>query len=84
MTPRDVVTGQYTANGAPMDSVKTQVADVAALPKGAIKDVMKRPIALVGGIFLTLVLVLLIEAYKPGIITNPIRRLLRAVGVKTA
>jgi len=27
---------------------------------------------------------LLIEAYKPGIITGPIRRLLRAIGVKTA
>jgi hypothetical protein len=67
-----------------MEAVKAQVGDVIALPKGAIKDVVRRPIALVGGIFLTLVLVLLIEAYKPGIITGPIRRLLRAVGVKTA
>jgi hypothetical protein len=82
MVTRDVVTGQYT--GASMESVKGQVADVVALPKGAIKDVMRRPIALVGSIFLTLVLVLLIEAYKPGIITGPIRRLLQAVGVKTA
>lgn len=81
---RDAVTGQFTEHGSNMDTVKTQVADVVALPKGAVKDVMRRPVVLVGAIFLAVTFVLILEAYKPGIVTNPIRRLLRAIGLKTA
>jgi hypothetical protein len=34
--------------------------------------------------FLVLFLVLLVEAYKPGLVTGPIKKLLNAIGVKAA
>ena len=67
-----------------MDSVKGQVGDTLALPKDALKGVMARPVVIAGVVFLSLVFVLVVEAYKPGSFTGPVRRLLRAIGVKTA
>ncbi len=63
------------------ESVVAQVKDI---PGTALDSVKKTPVLAIGISLLVLTLVLLIEAFKPGIITGPIRRMLRAVGVKTA
>jgi hypothetical protein len=48
------------------------------------KTIRHKPlVAIVVGV-ITLVIVLLIEAYKPGLITGPIRKGLQKLGVKTA
>ena len=60
------------------------VSQVTEAPKVALSSVKSKPIMAIGVSFLVLTLVLLIEAYKPGVITGPIRRMLRALGVKTA
>lgn len=57
--------------------VKTGVMDVP-------KTIKSKPIVALAVGFTVLVLVLLIEAFKPGLITGPIRRMLQAVGVKSA
>ncbi len=60
---------------------------VAEIKEGAMdvpKTIRHKPIvAIVVGV-LTLVIVLLIEAYSPGLITGPIRKGLQKLGVKTA
>jgi len=63
------------------DGVVAQVKDI---PGTAIDAVKKTPVLAIGISLLVLTLVLLIEAFKPGIITGPIRRMLGMLGVKTA
>lgn len=63
------------------ESVVTQVKEA---PKAVVGTLRNSPVKAIGVGFLVLTLVLLIEAWKPGIITSPIRRMLRAIGVKTA
>jgi hypothetical protein len=67
-----------------MDAVKTQVAEVVALPKKAVREAMTSPVVLLGVIFLVVTGVLIVEAWRPGIITSPIRRMLHAMGLKKA
>lgn len=50
-------------------------------PKDAVKTLVKRPWLAVGMVFFVLVVVVLFEAYKPGAVTGPIRRLLSKVGL---
>ena len=60
------------------------VADIKAGAMDVPNTIKSKPlVALVVG-FLVLTLVLLIEAFKPGLITGPIRRMLQAIGVKNA
>jgi hypothetical protein len=60
------------------------VADVKAGALDVPRTIRHKPIvALVVG-FLVLFLVLLVEAYKPGLVTGPIKKLLNAIGVKAA
>lgn len=60
-----------------MESVKTQVTEIP-------KVVAKAPLMaiLIGLLFLTVVLIA--EAYKPGLFTGPISHLLTAIGLKHA
>jgi len=83
MVARDATNGRYI-NGANMESLKGQVGDTLALPKDAIKGAFQKPVVIVGVLILALTFVLIVEAYKPGAFTGPIRRMLRAIGVKTA
>jgi len=63
------------------ESVVTQVKEV---PGTIVSTVRRTPVLAIGVMVVTLLLVLLLEAYKPGLITGPLRKLLVAVGVKTA
>lgn len=60
-----------------MEAVTTQVKEIP-------KVVAKAPLMaiLIGLIFLTVVLV--VEAYKPGLFTGPISHLLTSIGLKSA
>ncbi len=60
------------------------MSEIATQVKDAPKAFLATPImALVIGLMF-LVAVLIAEAYKPGLITGPIRRGLSAIGVKSA
>lgn len=61
------------------ESVVTQVKEV---PGTVIHTLTRTPVLAIGVMFAVVLIVLLIEAYKPGLITNPIRQLLGVVGVK--
>ncbi len=61
------------------ESVVAQVKDV---PGTVINTVRKTPVLAIGVMFAVLLIVLLIEAYKPGLLTNPVRKVLGIVGVK--
>lgn len=56
------------------ESITTQLKDVPG-------DIKKYPWTAIGIGFLFLILVLLIEVYKPGLITTPIKNLLAKVGL---
>lgn len=58
------------------------VADVVAVPKTAVATTMKRPLFAIGMAFFLLAVVLAVETYRPGVITNPIRRFLGVFGIK--
>jgi hypothetical protein len=61
------------------ESVVAQVKDV---PGTVINTVRRTPVLAIGVMFAVLLIVLLIEAYKPGLLTNPVRKVLGIVGVK--
>lgn len=61
------------------ESVVTQVKEVPSVVVGTLR---RTPVLAIGVMFTVLLIVLLIEAYKPGLITNPVRRVLGIVGVK--
>lgn len=61
------------------ESVITQVKEVPGTVVGTLR---RTPVLAIGVMFTVLLIVLLIEAYKPGLITNPVRRVLGIVGVK--
>lgn len=63
------------------ESVVAQIKDI---PGTAVGSVRNTPVLAIGIAFLVVILVLLIEAYKPGLLTNPARKLLTAVGLKSA
>lgn len=62
------------------ESVVTQVKEV---PSTVINTVRRTPVLAVGVMFAVLLIVLLIEAYKPGLLTNPVRKVLGIVGVRS-
>ena len=57
------------------------MSELVADLKGAPKELVQKPLKFVIGGLLFLVLVLMLEAWKPGIITGPIKRLLGMVGI---
>lgn len=61
------------------ESVVTQVKEV---PSTVIDTVRRTPVLAIGVMFAVLLIVLLIEAYKPGLLTNPVRKVLGIVGVR--
>jgi len=61
------------------ESVATQIKEVPGTVVGTLR---RTPVLAIGVMFAVLLIVLLIEAYKPGLITNPVRRVLGIVGVK--
>lgn len=63
------------------ESVATQVKDIPGTVVGTLR---RTPVLAIGVMFAVLFIVLLIEAYKPGLITNPVRKLLGVVGVKSS
>jgi len=58
-----------------------QLKDVPGTIGGTVRS---KPFLAVGVMVGVLVIVLLVEAFKPGLITGPIRKALRAVGVSNA
>ncbi len=48
------------------------------------KVVAKTPLLFLGLGILFLVIVLIVEAYKPGLLTGPIRHVLTSIGLKSA
>lgn len=60
------------------------VADVKTGALDVPKTIKAKPLVALTVGFVVLTLVLLIEAFKPGLITGPIRRMLRALGAKNA
>lgn len=65
------------AAGAAPDKALGQLKNVPG-------DIKRFPYMAIGIGLLFLVLVLIVEAYKPGVITGPIRALLRGLGLKSA
>jgi hypothetical protein len=63
------------------ESVVTQVKEV---PGTLVSTVRRTPVLAIGIMFMVLFLVLLLEAYKPGLLTGPVKSLLHAIGVSTA
>jgi len=60
-----------------MEGVTKQISEIP-------KVVTKTPLLFVGlGLFF-LILVLVVEAYKPGLLTGPISHLLTSIGIKSA
>jgi len=60
------------------------VAQVKSIPGTAISTTKNTPILAIGIALLVVLIVLMIEAYKPGLLTNPMRKLLTSVGLKSA
>ncbi len=63
------------------ESVTTQVKDI---PSTIVGSVRHTPILAIGVMFGVLFLVLLLEAYKPGLFTGPVKSFLHMIGVSTA
>lgn len=63
------------------EAVLEQVKDI---PKTLLNTTKKTPVLAIGVAVSVLVIVLLIEAWKPGLITGPIRSGLNKLGIKTA
>jgi len=57
---------------------------VKDIPGTALGAVRHTPILAFGIVMLVLFAVLLLEAYKPGLLTGPVRRGLTALGLKSA
>lgn len=62
------------------ESVVAQVQETPSVVFGTIR---RTPVLAIGVMFSVLLIVLLIEAYKPGLLTNPVRKFLGIVGVKS-
>ena len=60
------------------------VADVKTGALDVPKTIKSKPVVALTIGFVTLTLVLMLEAFKPGLITGPIRRMLQAIGFKNA
>ncbi len=60
-----------------MAEISTQITDIP-------KEIKSMPFMALGIGVLFLILVLIIEAYKPGLLTGPIRSALTKIGVKSA
>lgn len=60
------------------------VAQVKGIPGTAVSSVRNTPILALGIALLVILVVLMIEAYKPGLLTNPMRKFLTSVGLKSA
>jgi hypothetical protein len=60
------------------------VAQVTGAPGAIVSGVKNKPIAAVATFFFILLFILIVEAYKPGLFTGPVKKLLGAVGVKSA
>ena len=60
-----------------MEGVEAQLKEIP-------KVVAKTPLLFIGLGILFLVIVLIVEAYKPGLLTGPIRHVLTSIGLKSA
>jgi len=60
------------------------VTQVKEIIPTAFHSARHTPILALGIVFLVLFAVLLLEAYKPGLLTGPVRRGLTALGLKSA
>ncbi len=60
-----------------MEGVTKQIGEVP-------KVLTKQPLLFIGVGLLFLILVLVVEAYKPGLLTGPISHLLTSIGIKSA
>ena len=63
------------------ESVVAQVKDV---PGTLVGTVRRTPVLAIGVMFGVLFLVLLLEAYKPGLFTGPVKSFLHMIGVSAA
>lgn len=63
------------------ESVLKQATEGPAVALGTLR---RTPVLAIGLMFIVLFFVLLLEAYKPGLLTGPVKRLLNAIGVKNA
>lgn len=63
------------------ESVVAQIKDI---PSTAFSTTKNTPVLAFGIALLVIIIVLMIEAYKPGLLTNPMRKLLTTVGLKSA
>jgi hypothetical protein len=64
-----------------MEALKEQVKDI---PKALVGTPRRAPVLAIGVGVSVLLIVLFIEAFKPGLLTGPIKALLRKLGVKGA
>lgn len=60
-----------------MEAVTSQIKEIPQV-------VTKAPLLFIGLGLLFLMLTLIVEAYKPGLLTGPIRHVLTAVGLKSS
>jgi hypothetical protein len=60
------------------------VAQVKETPAVVASTVRHRPVLAIGVGIVVLLGVLILEAFKPGLITGPLRKLLSKIGFKTA
>jgi hypothetical protein len=67
-----------------MEAVGTQAKELVKVPVTGVKELFSAPLVAIGMILFVLFVVLLVEAYKPGLFTGPVRKFLTAVGVKSA
>ncbi len=67
-----------------MEAVGTQLKEVVHIPGKAARDLISAPIATIAMILFVVLIVLLVEAYKPGLLTSIPRKILLAVGLKSA
>lgn len=58
------------------------VGQVTGAPGAIISTVKTRPVAAVAIFFFVLLFILIVEAYKPGLFTGPVKKLLTGIGVK--
>jgi hypothetical protein len=63
---------------------ETVVKQATEGPAVAFNTLRRTPVLAIGLMFIVLFVVLLLEAYKPGLLTGPVKRLLNAIGVKNA
>ena len=67
-----------------MEAVTTQLKEIPRVPGEVVRSVISAPIAAFAMLVFILLVVLVVEAYKPGLLTGIPRKILTAVGVKSA